>query len=211
MVQPKKKKKEKGKEFGVHGREDFAFPGREISWNRCHWPRVLFTCSLYLLPGLSFKAAFSFFFIHLFILAPLSLPCSVQTFSSWQQVGATLCCGSRALGIKSFSTGGLQAQIGSLWCTGFVAPQHVESSQSRDRTCVPCVGRRILIHYATKKVPSKPLSAGILGLLRVACLFHGSLPAPMSSSMVAASRRVSPGPWCLPKSRTHICVALGNM
>ena len=30
--------------------------------------------------------------------------------------------------------------------SGLVVRQHVESSQARDRTCVPCIGRQILIH-----------------------------------------------------------------
>ena len=108
-----------------------------------------------------------FFLIYLFM-ALLSLPCSVWTSFHWRQAGATLHCNVWALGVKSFSSYGLQAQ--SLWCTGLVAPQHVESSRSRDRTHVPCVGRRILIHCTTKEVPSKPLSAGILGLLQVLVL-----------------------------------------
>ena len=33
-----------------------------------------------------------------------------------------------------------------------VAPQHVESSLSRDRTHVPCIGRWTLNHWATRKV-----------------------------------------------------------
>ena len=33
-----------------------------------------------------------------------------------------------------------------------VAPQHVESSWTRDRTCVPCIGRQILIHCTTREV-----------------------------------------------------------
>ena len=45
-----------------------------------------------------------------------------------------------------------------LWNTGsrhsgLVAPWHVESSQTRDRTCVLCIGRWILIHCTTKEVP----------------------------------------------------------
>ena len=34
---------------------------------------------------------------------------------------------------------------------GFVAPRHVGSSRTRDRTSVPCIGRRILNHCATRK------------------------------------------------------------
>ena len=32
-------------------------------------------------------------------------------------------------------------------------PQHVESSQTRDQTCVPCISRRILIDCTTREVP----------------------------------------------------------
>ena len=39
-----------------------------------------------------------------------------------------------------------------MWCTGLVAPRHVRSSWTRDRTCVPCIGRRILNHCATREV-----------------------------------------------------------
>ena len=31
------------------------------------------------------------------------------------------------------------------------APWHVESSQTRDRTCFPCTGRQILIHWSTRE------------------------------------------------------------
>ena len=36
---------------------------------------------------------------------------------------------------------------------GLVAPRHVGSSQTRDRTYVPCTGRWILNHCATREVP----------------------------------------------------------
>ena len=35
---------------------------------------------------------------------------------------------------------------------GLVALQHEASSQTRDRTCGPCVGRWILIHSAAREV-----------------------------------------------------------
>ena len=37
--------------------------------------------------------------------------------------------------------------------TGPVAPWHVGSSQTRARTRVPCIGRQILNHCATREVP----------------------------------------------------------
>ena len=52
----------------------------------------------------------------------------------------------------------MQAQ--TLWNTGFVAPRHVESSQTRDQTRVPCTGRQILIiHCTTREVPLLVLSS----------------------------------------------------
>ena len=47
----------------------------------------------------------------------------------------------------------MQAQ--QLWCTGPVAPRHVGSSQTRARTRVPCIGRQILNHCATREAPRK--------------------------------------------------------
>ena len=60
--------------------------------------------------------------------------------------------GSRHAG---FSCCGAQAQ---LWRVGLVAPRHVGSSQARARTCVPCIGRRILNHCTTREVPHTDLS-----------------------------------------------------
>ena len=50
-----------------------------------------------------------------------------------------------------FSSCGTWAQ--ELWHTGLVAPRHVGSSSTRARTRVPCLGRRILNHCATREVP----------------------------------------------------------
>ena len=40
-----------------------------------------------------------------------------------------------------------------MWLTGPVAPWHVGSSQTRARTRVPCIGRQILNHCATREAP----------------------------------------------------------
>ena len=37
---------------------------------------------------------------------------------------------------------------------GLVAPRHVGSSGTRARTRVPCIGRQILNHCATREVPT---------------------------------------------------------
>ena len=43
------------------------------------------------------------------------------------------------------------AQAQQLWLTGPAAPRHVGSSQTRARTCVPCIGRQTLNHCATRE------------------------------------------------------------
>ena len=42
-----------------------------------------------------------------------------------------------------------------MWRTGLVAPQHVGSSRTRAQTHVPCIGRLILNHFATREVPTQ--------------------------------------------------------
>ena len=51
------------------------------------------------------------------------------------------CCGAEAP----------DAQAQQLWLTGLVTPRHVGSSQTRARTRVPCIGRQILNHCATRE------------------------------------------------------------
>ena len=61
------------------------------------------------------------------------------------------CCGAPALGARAsvVVAHGLQ----QLWHAGLVAPQHVGSSWTRAQTCVPCIGRQILYHCATREFP----------------------------------------------------------
>ena len=42
-------------------------------------------------------------------------------------------------------------RLTKLWLTGLVALRHVGSSQTRARTCVPCIGRQTLNHCATRE------------------------------------------------------------
>ena len=77
-----------------------------------------------------------------------------------RQVGATLHRGARASHYRGLSCCGAQApdaQAQQLWLTGLVAPWHVGSSQTRARTRVPCIGRQILNHCATREAPTSVL------------------------------------------------------
>ncbi|KAJ8794162.1 hypothetical protein J1605_003308 [Eschrichtius robustus] len=47
-----------------------------------------------------------------------------------------------------------KCRLSSWWRMGLVALRHVRSSRTRDRTFVPCIGRRILNHCATREVPN---------------------------------------------------------
>ena len=71
-----------------------------------------------------------------------------------RRVGATLHGGARASHCRGLSCCGAQApdaQAQQLWLTGLVAPWPVGSSQTRARTCVPCIGRQIPNHCATRE------------------------------------------------------------
>ena len=57
---------------------------------------------------------------------------------------------------------GSRAQAQQLWCTSLVAPGHVGSSWTRDRTRVPCTDRQILNHCATREAPLYSLYQRIL-------------------------------------------------
>ena len=127
-------------------------------------------------PGLPYDSFF--FFFNLFILfiyswlhwvfvaaRGLSLVAGSGGYSSLQCTGFSLqwlpslwSTGSRRAGFSSCGMWaqqlwltGSRAQAQQLWRTGLAAPRHVGSSRTRDRTRVPCIGRRILNHCATRE------------------------------------------------------------
>ena len=51
-----------------------------------------------------------------------------------------------------FSLQWLLLWVQQLQLKGLVAPRHVESSQTRDQTCVPCFDRCILNPWASREV-----------------------------------------------------------
>ena len=67
------------------------------------------------------------------------------------------CAGFSLQRLLLLQSPGSRAQSQQLWRTGLVAPQPVGSSWTRDRTRVPCIGRRILNHCTTSKVPVFPI------------------------------------------------------
>ena len=61
-----------------------------------------------------------------------------------------------------------------MWLTGLVAPWHVGSSQTGARTRVPCIGRQILNHCATREAR-----------LQIVFKENSGLPSDIDSSQVA--------------------------
>ena len=99
-----------------------------------------------------------------------------------RRAGATLHRGARASHCRGLSRCGAQApdaQAQQLWLTGPVAPRHVGSSQTRARTRVPRIGRRILNHCATREAPKFFLKAASFHLVLKTTVAHpGPSDAP---------------------------------
>ena len=97
-------------------------------------------------------------------LAPMGLHCDQRVSSSHGEQGYSplLCAAfSQRWPLLSWSTGSRHTAFSSCgsrapehWlssCGGLDAPQHVGSSQTRDRTHFPCNGRRILNRQTTRE------------------------------------------------------------
>ena len=100
---------------------------------------------------------------HLF-LAALGLHCCVQALSSCR--GYCLAAVYRLLIALASLVAEHGLQSADSVVTAHAALWHVESSQTRDRTCDPCIGRRIPNHWATREVQS---------VLILNCSFAGTL------------------------------------
>ena len=86
----------------------------------------------------------------------LGLHCCTQAFSSCSERGLLFVavCGLLIAVASLVVEHGLQVHgLQQLWRTGLVALWHVGSSQTRAQTRIPCIGRRILNHCATREVP----------------------------------------------------------
>ena len=122
---------------------------------------------------------FIYLFIYLFIYGCVGSSFLCKDFLQLWQAGATPHRGARASHYHGLSCCGAQVpdtQAQQLWLTGPVSPWHVGSSPTRARTCVPCIGRQILNHCATREallwslcllsVPSEPLK-----VVSISCFF----------------------------------------
>ena len=102
--------------------------GRNSTWIQAIWP----------------QSSCFFFFFNKFLLFLFIFGC----------VGSLLpCVGFSLRWLLLVQSTGSRAQAQWLWPTGLVVPRHVRSSQTRAGTRVPCIGRRILNHCATREAP----------------------------------------------------------
>ena len=96
-----------------------------------------------------------------------------------RQAGAPLHHGARPSHYRGLSCCGAQApdvQAQQLWLTGLVTPRHVGSSQTRAQTRVPCIGRQIPNHCATREAYLVFCLNKLLKFLICLCLcFNSSL------------------------------------
>ena len=93
------------------------------------------------------------YLIYLFLSA-LGVCCCVRGLSLVAARGgrsSLRCVGFSLQWLLPLQSMGSRAQAQELWLTGLVAPRHVGSSRTRARTRVPCIGRWILNHCATKE------------------------------------------------------------
>ena len=84
-----------------------------------------------------------------------------------------------------------------MWLTGPAAPRHVGSSQTRARTRVPCIGRRILNHCTTREAPAAFLTSVWRPYLSTSIL----LPFPQQSLTLLSwvpPAQAPPGLLCTP-------------
>ena len=88
-------------------------------------------------------------------MAVLGLRFCARAFSSCGKWGPLFIAVCGPLTIAAFRCGAQapDAQAQQLWLTGPFAPRHVGSSQTRAQTRVPCIGRQILNHCATREAP----------------------------------------------------------
>ena len=137
----------------------------------------------------------SYFLINLFILlfyfiffGCIGLHCCAWAFLWLWRAGFSLLwflllrsMGSRHVGFRSCGTWaqqlwvtGSRAQAQQLWRTGLPAPRHVGSSRTRARTHVPCIGRQILNHCATREATFQSFLIVYISLPRISAFLFVS-------------------------------------
>ena len=118
---------------------------------------VIFIYLFILLLLFFFKALLFFFLIYLFFIfgctGSLLLHLGFSLVEASRDYSLLRCTGFSLPWPPLLRSAGSRAQAQQLWRTDLVVPWHVGSSQARARSCVPCIGRLILNHCATREAP----------------------------------------------------------
>ena len=110
-------------------------------------------CFLYI--NIFFKILFIYFWLHCVFVALLrfSLVAASRGCSLLQCMGFSMrwllllrITDSRTCRLQLLQLPGSRAQSQYMRHTCFISPRHVEPFQTRDWTCAPCIGKRILYH-----------------------------------------------------------------
>ena len=108
----------------------------------------------YLKSFLSYTFFINLFYLFIFIFGCVGSSFLCEGFLQLRRAGATPHRGARAShcrGLSCCRTQAPDAQAQQLWLTGPATLRHVGSSQTRARTRVPCIGRQISNHCATRE------------------------------------------------------------
>ena len=161
-----------------------------------------------------------FFFFFKFIFGCVGSSFLCEGFLQSRQAGATPHRGARASHHHGLSCCGAQApdaQAQQLWLTGPAAPRHAGSSQTRARTRVPCIGRQILNHCATREARSDFLKHRIFKHLRVinsiTAQQYRILQKTVSACFedVISSIRTLHGKWCRDSKKIKILKSIKHI
>ena len=105
-------------------------------------------CFIHVTSVVAIAITFTMILKFYLFMAALGLHCCSQAFSSCSEWGLHLIV---VHGLLSLWSSDPRAQRQKWWQIGRVAPRHVESSQSRDRFCVPHIDRRVLGHWTARE------------------------------------------------------------
>ena len=86
-------------------------------------------------------------------------------------------------------------RLSSCGARALVAPRHVGSSQTRARTLVPCIGKQILNHCATREAPSSFFNSEFFSSYSI--LPFSPFPAPSNAFSTSCF-------WICPSQTFHI-------
>ena len=133
-----------------NGEEIYKCPRQE----RCEGKPPFFQMHFYFFENRGCTKLCTCLFLYLFSLAALGLRCPAPAFSSCSEQGLLSNCAVRACHCRDFSCGAQAVEHGlqESQLTGLAAPWLAGSSQTRDWTHVPCIGRWFL----TSAPPRKP-------------------------------------------------------